>query len=1013
MKNRIIALLMTAAVILALLPLSVSAASCKHSYGGAKWSEASHPHEYFYYCEKGCGSKQYTGTYMTKSNCAICNPSIGKCQHTGGTWTDSVHPHQKVCTSCCEVLSYETVSGCPDCCTNHRGYYFYESEHQPGGYHNKYLHCNNCGKNIYDGVTYNLSSCDICNPPAVSSVSLSASGESTTLHSSGIIEATSIPSSFSVYADCQNCYVTSLYYYDGGQKISTSGNSISYTASSYEDFKSITFYVETNTGVTDSISVNFNFARYAEASIKWEYAGIVVRSISRDGTTIRSGLSTQLDMSWNSSMTRSDYETIAGLIGAYDGKTYILTGSTIIRVYKPSTGQTLAKFDTYSDFDSLCDYAAWTTPTLNAFESTRVNSLSYQAPIAVSGVAKWVTTDGKILHTETAAEVSGYQYIRPNQSITVAYSASDYTPSGYRFKEMSWNCGSESGTSSSRTSYSKLYNYSTSPVNTTFVYQKLATEGSIKVRAYDADTKELIPSATITCGSRSGSNPATFTKLPLGTYNPSASAPGYLSASGSVTLTDVDADKEIDLFLVKSTGDVTVYVYDSETNRPISGASVSGAASGTTDSNGRCVFKDIPFGTIKFTASASGYYSASGTVAISRTNRFDTVTIYLDPIPTTGNITVRVIDSDNGSAISGAYVSCAGESGTTDSSGCVGFYDIPFGSYTFTASADGYYSGSASGSISLSSMTDTVTISLTPIKTDLSPDAIINGDIYKGSTIIVSAEIHNDGNIDLIPGKEAIVTMTATRNNGSVFDTQTKSVIIPANDSNLVWFEVDMPKSGYTSDSVTFSFDVSALEGVRETTVSNNIDSITKSVIDLPARNCDDAGLELTAPESFSYSRFSSDSAVERTWSVYEWDGGFVRRTYTAKLKMSAVLVPDNSAGYRKKSGNVWTTRSGYGLNTEVNVSVDGSEIAGTLKVDAFYPEYNYSTLTNKSDRLELVSGKYVWSEMHHTPLWFPDKAYSVKYYAYDLWCPGGMLYGYANAYVNIAGDMYDDLYTN
>lgn len=60
-------------------------------------------------------------------------------------------------------------------------------------------------------------------------------------------------------------------------------------------------------------------------------------------------------------------------------------------------------------------------------------------------------------------------------------------------------------------------------------------------------------------------------------------------------------------------------------------------------------------------------------------------------------------------------------------------------------------------------MTDTVTISLTPIKTDLSPDAIINGDIYKGSTIIVSAEVHNDGNIDLIPSKEASVTMTETR----------------------------------------------------------------------------------------------------------------------------------------------------------------------------------------------------------------------------------------------------------
>ena len=263
MKKRIFALLMTAAVILSLLPLSVSAASCRHSFGGAKWSEASHPHEYYYYCEKGCGAKQYTGTYMTKSNCAICNPSIGKCQHTGKTWTDSVHPHQKVCTSCCEVLSYEKVSGCPDCC-DHSGYYFYEAEHRSGG-HDKYLHCNKCGRSIYAGRTSYLSSCEICNPPVVSSVSLSASGGSTTLHSSGIIEATSLPASFTVSANCQNCYVTSLYYYDNGRKISTSGSSISYTASGYDDFKSLTFYVETNTGVTDSISVNFNFARYAEA----------------------------------------------------------------------------------------------------------------------------------------------------------------------------------------------------------------------------------------------------------------------------------------------------------------------------------------------------------------------------------------------------------------------------------------------------------------------------------------------------------------------------------------------------------------------------------------------------------------------------------------------------------------------------------------------------------------------------------------------------------------------------
>ena len=98
------------------------------------------------------------------------------------------------------------------------------------------------------------------------------------------------------------------------------------------------------------------------------------------------------------------------------------------------------------------------------------------------------------------------------------------------------------------------------------------------------------------------------------------------------------------------------------------------------------------------------------------------------------------------------------------------------------------------------------------------------------------------------------------------------------------------------------------------------------------------------------------------------------------------------------------------------------ADIVGELKVDVFYPEYNYSAFEANSDRLELIEGMYVFkintssineSRMHGIPLWFPDGAYAAKYYAYDLWCPAGMLYGYTNAYVIIEGDMYDDLYTN
>ena len=82
------------------------------------------------------------------------------------------------------------------------------------------------------------------------------------------------------------------------------------------------------------------------------------------------------------------------------------------------------------------------------------------------------------------------------------------------------------------------------------------------------------------------------------------------------------------------------------------------------------------------------------------------MTIYLDPIPTTGDITVKVVDSETGSVISGASVSGASRSGSTNSSGYAYFYDIPFGSYTFTASKSGYYSGSSTASISLSDMSD-------------------------------------------------------------------------------------------------------------------------------------------------------------------------------------------------------------------------------------------------------------------------------------------------------------------
>lgn len=100
----------------------------------------------------------------------------------------------------------------------------------------------------------------------------------------------------------------------------------------------------------------------------------------------------------------------------------------------------------------------------------------------------------------------------------------------------------------------------------------------------------------------------------------------------------------------------------------------------------------------------------------------------------------------------------------------------------------------------------------------------------------------------------------------------------------------------------------------------------------------------------------------------------------------------------------------------------------GNSKVNAYYPEFNYSNGTAKSNMLlqnsenesgysasftfdanaDTISG----NKMHITPVWFPDGEYTVKYEVYDLWTPAGMLTGTTYAIINIEGSLYDDYYT-
>jgi len=644
-----------------------------------------------------------------------------------------------------------------------------------------------------------------------------------------------------------------------------------------------------------------------------------------------------------------------------------------------------------------------------------------------------------VYDAETGSAISGASVSGAGTMKSTNYygytSYSGLSTGSYYFTASKTGYESGSGSTSITTSSTSrtVYIYLTPEDNT-------PTSGSITVYVKDAETGANISGVSISGGASGSTNTSgykVFSGLSFGSYSFTASKSGYYSGSGSATISTSSTSKSVTIYLtpIPTSGTITVYVKDASTGAAIPGASVSGGGvSGSTNNSGSVSFSGLSFGSYIFSASKSGYSSSSGSASISTSATTNSVTIYLTKLPTSGSITVTVRDKDTNAVLSGATVSGGGYSGTTNSSGTVSFTTMPFTTYTFTASKSGYDSNTGSATISATSATKSITIYLAKKKADVGVVAdAVDGTVYRGSTIMVSADVYGDAAIDFTPGTPLSVTMKATRNGGTVFDTQTKTVICPKGETNLVWFAVDIPESGYTSANVSFTFTVTTPATITDTASTNDVSSKTVTTYVLPDRSTPDASFELDPPADFTDSTYKSTNMKKLTWSVWEWDGNFVEKTYSAQLSVKAELSPDATAVWSKYNSTrkLWTTRSGYGLNTAVTVTLTGVDedmFVGNSKVNSYYPEFNYSSAAAKSNMLlqnsenesgysasftfdanaDTISG----NKMHVTPVWFPDGEYTVKYEVYDIWTPAGMLTGTTYAIINIEGSLYDDYYT-
>ena len=288
-------------------------------------------------------------------------------------------------------------------------------------------------------------------------------------------------------------------------------------------------------------------------------------------------------------------------------------------------------------------------------------------------------------------------------------------------------------------------------------------------------------------------------------------------------------------------------------------------------------------------------------------------------------------------------------------------------------------------------------------------------------------------------------------------DYRVENVVIPANESQLVWVKWHTP-----SEPQEFTITVTVNEGFTAK------DSFTAKVVDLdenpppdplatdtspgytvPALPVEEQKTEAAwglwscywEPKWVWYSdwQWQSDACtsscpagcpgghghwVDKGKWVDEGDWKYEHTEYSASLSGSMVLEPDDTVP--TASGKVM--KSGYGVKTRVEaaLSTDAPDTDVTTPQTAFtvFPEFDYTTYWRLLERIssgrnaafEFQPNEYSTYQrpVHFTPIWFPDAADYVAYTrVWDAWTPDGMLSLNLHDYVTINENLYDDWYTN
>ncbi len=174
-------------------------------------------------------------------------------------------------------------------------------------------------------------------------------------------------------------------------------------------------------------------------------------------------------------------------------------------------------------------------------------------------------------------------------------------------------------------------------------------------------------------------------------------------------------------------GNIEGIVKNANDDSPIAGATVTaGTYTNTTNPDGYYKISDVPAGTYTVTAAKDGFQTTSKTNIDVVAGQTTNLNFTLTPLPTNGNIAGIVSDVSTGNPIEGANVTTNGYFDITDANGHYNISSVPAGTYTVTASKDGYESASRTNIVLAAGQTTTADFQLTPEETsDILPYVLI------------------------------------------------------------------------------------------------------------------------------------------------------------------------------------------------------------------------------------------------------------------------------------------------